>query len=369
MNTPTYEEQLRTICAGIAPADDAARADATEHIGHIAIPPWALGRLLDLAVDLAGITGNPRPASGKKRIYTMAADHGVAAEGVSAFPQEVTVQMAENILRGGAGVNALARQAGADVALVDMAVKEDLRDLPGAEALRILKLAPGSDNLRTGPAMTREQAAEAVVKAYTLVSEDIAREQLTVLGTGELGIGNTTPAAAILSVLANLPPRQATGRGTGVDDAGLAHKIQVIEDAIAHNRPDPDDALDVLAKIGGYDIAGIAGTILAGAAHRVPVLVDGFISTAGAMIARGLCPDSADAMIPAHRSVEPGHDAMWAALGKTPLLDLQLRLGEGTGAALAMHLVDCACAVMHDMLTFEEASVSASEHASADYFD
>ncbi len=360
---------LNKILSGITPANKEAQARATAYINTIAIPPWALGRLLDLAVQLAGITGKTQPTVSKKRIFTMAADHGVADEGVSAFPQEVTVQMAGNILLGGAGVNVLGRASGADVQLVDMGVKEDLSALPNADRLKIVKIAAGSENMHKGPAMTREQAEEAILAAYDLVSEAIEKDGVDLLGTGELGIGNSTPAAAILSVLSEQPVEKITGRGTGLDDTGLAHKVKIIEESIALNKPNKDDALDVLAKVGGYDIAGIAGTVLAAAAHHVPVLVDGFISTAGALIAQGLAPAAADYMIPSHRSQEPGHDEMWKLLGKEPLLDLGFRLGEGTGGAVAMHLVQSACDVMNDMLTFEDAGVSTSDTASTEVFE
>lgn len=363
------EEKLKTIVEQITEVSQDSRDDAKAYIETIAMPPWALGRLLDLAVDLAGIQGKTKPTSGKKMIFTMASDHGVAEEGVSPYPQDVTVQMAGGILLGKAGVNTLANQTGASVKLIDMGIKEDVEGFDDHENFEIVKIAKGSNNIHKGPAMTREQAAEAVVRAYEIVSKAIEEEGVEILGTGELGIGNTSPATAILSVMADVPVEEVTGRGSGLDDEGLKKKIEIIKEAIALNDPDPEDALDVLAKVGGFDIAGIAGTILAAAAHKKPVLVDGFISTAGALIAQGLAPNSAEYMIPSHRSVEPGHDKMWKELGKEPLLDLNLRLGEGTGAAVAMHLIDCACAIVDNMLTFEAGGVSDSEIASIENFE
>lgn len=365
-----YETLLNELTESVEPSSKEYREKAHEHILDIATPPWALGRLYDLAEDLCAMQRTLTPNVAEKRILTMAADHGVAEEGVSAFPQEVTVQMAQNILLGGAGVNVLGKCAGCDVTLVDMGVKEDLTGLEGAdERLKAEgKFKNGSGNIRKGPAMTREEAARAVL-AGAAAAIDAVDEGATLLGTGELGIGNTTPAAAILSVMSGISVEEATGRGTGVDDEGLKNKIRVIEDAIDVNNPDPSDALDVLSKVGGLDIAGIAGSILAAASMHVPIFVDGFISTAGAMIAYGLCPTAADYMIPSHRSVEQGHDAMWKQIGKEPLLDLNMRLGEGTGGAVAMHLADVASHIMSDMLTFSDAGVSTSETASEETFD
>lgn len=361
------ELTLEQVIEGIEPEDKEMREAAKAHILDIATPPWALGRLYDLAEDLCAIKRTLTPSVKNKKILTMAADHGVADEGVSAFPQEVTVQMAGNILLGGAGVNVLGKAAGADVILTDMGVKEDLSGLPGAEKLNIVKIANGSEDMMKGPAMTREQAIQAV-EAGIKTAVDAVNDGAELLGTGELGIGNTTPAAAILSVMGDVPVKEATGRGTGVDDEGLKHKIAVIEEAIRVNEPDKNDPIDVLAKVGGYDIAGIAGSILGAAYTKTPIFVDGFISTAGAMIALGLCPTVADYMLPSHRSVEPGHDAMWAKIGKKPYLDLEMRLGEGSGGAVAMHLADCACDILSDMLTFSDAGVSTSDTASVETF-
>jgi nicotinate-nucleotide--dimethylbenzimidazole phosphoribosyltransferase len=349
---------LKEIINNTEPADPGWEAKARRHVEELAIPPWSLGQVLTLGVRLAGMQRTVHPRVDKKMILTMAADHGVAEEGVSAFPQEVTLEMVRNIVAGGAGVNVLAGAAGAEVRLVDMGVKADLPELAAKGAVIDCKVARGSRNMRRGPAMTRDQAEEALIRGARVADDAIRKEGVTLLGTGDLGIGNTTPSSAILAVIGEYPVTAATGRGTGVDNAALLHKIQVIKDAIACNAPDPADAVDVLAKVGGYDIAGIAGSILGAAYNKTPVLIDGFISTAGALIAKGICPAAADYMIASHQSDEPGHQMMLETLGMRPLLNLDFRLGEGTGAAVAMHLAECACRCMNDMLTFEEAQVT-----------
>ena len=320
------------------------------------MPYWALGRLLDLAEDLAGITRSLRPPIARKAIFTMAGDHGVVAEGVSKYPQEVTPQMVANFVAGGAGINALARQVGATVTVVDMGIAGDVSDLAAAGKIVSRPVAPGTANMARGPAMTRAQAQQSIQTGIALARE--LGERIDVFGTGDMGIANTTPSAAILACLTASPVEDVTGRGTGIGDQQLLHKIDVIFRSLAINKPRPADALDVLAKVGGFEIGGIAGLILGAAAQHKPVVIDGFISTAGAMIAHLLSPACTDYMIAAHRSQELGHRFMHKHLGKLPLLDLNLRLGEGTGAALAMHLVDAAVAVLTEVATFEEAAVS-----------
>lgn len=343
----------------IQPQDPASRAAARARLEQLTMPHWALGRLMDLAEDLAGITRSVHPPVARKTIVTMAADHGVATSGVSKFPQEVTVQMVMNFVNGGAGVNVLARLAGARVVVVDMGVAGNLSNLAASGKILTKRVAAGTANLAVGPAMTREQAIRAVEAGIEVAGE--LADSTDVFGTGEMGIGNTTPSSAIVAVFTGENVADITGRGTGIEDAQLAHKIQVIEDSIRLNRPDPADGLDVLAKIGGFEIGGIAGLILGAAAARKPVLIDGFISTAGALIAQALCPQAADYMIAAHRSVERGHRVALARLGKQPLLDLDLRLGEGTGAALAMHHVNAAVGILTEVATFAEASVSGAD--------
>jgi nicotinate-nucleotide--dimethylbenzimidazole phosphoribosyltransferase len=350
---------LAQTIKAIVPQDQAARAAAKARLDQLTMPHWALGRLMDLAIELAGMTGSIRPAVARKAIVTMAGDHGVVAEGVSKYPQEVTPQMVGNFVNGGAGINALARLNNARVVVVDMGVAGDLSGLAQAGKIVSKRVAAGTANMARGPAMTREQAVRSV-EAGIEVANDLA-DSTDLFGTGDMGIGNTTPSTAIIACLAGLTGAavaDVTGRGTGIDDAQFLHKVAVIQKSLDVNKPNPKDGLDVLAKVGGFEIGGIAGVILGAAARRKPVLVDGFISTAGAMIAHALAPASAEYIIAAHRSVESGHKFMQRHLGKEPLLDLNLRLGEGTGAALAMNLVEAAVRILTEVATFEEASVS-----------
>ncbi|NLN97440.1 MAG: nicotinate-nucleotide--dimethylbenzimidazole phosphoribosyltransferase [Eubacteriaceae bacterium] len=349
---------LEEILNGIEPKDAHWEAKATEKLKGLAIPTWSLGKILDVAQQISAIERTDSPEVTNKMIFTMAADHGVADEGVSAFPQIVTLEMIDNIVRGGAGVNVLTKAAGGTVCLVDMGVKKDLNELVDSGQVVDCKIAYGSENMRKGPAMTREQAVEALERSFAVVSDAIEKYDLKLVGTGELGIGNTTPSSAVVAVLGGYPVTAVTGKGTGLNNTQLLNKAEVIKDSIALNNPDPEDAIDVLSKIGGYDIAGIAGTVLAAAYHRIPVVVDGFISTAGAMIAKKLKPETLDYMIASHRSEEPGHQYMWEALGLEPLLQLNLCLGEGTGAAVAFHICECACRCINDMLSFEDAGVT-----------
>lgn len=347
---------LETTLNQIVPQDAASRAKAHARLEQLTMPYWALGRILDLAVDLAGITRSMNPPVARKAVVTMAGDHGVVAEGVSKYPREVTPQMVYNFVAGGAGINALAKQAGANVVVVDMGVAADLSDLASAGKIISKRVGPGTKNMAQGPAMTREEAIRAVGAGIEVALE--LGPSVDVFGTGEMGIGNTTPSSAIVAILSGEDVSTVTGRGTGIDDGQLSAKVKIIEKCLGVNGCDPKDGLDVLAKVGGFEIGGIAGLILGAASLRKPVLIDGFISTAGALIAHCLCPTSADYMIAAHRSVEQGHRIALDILGKRPLLDLDLRLGEGTGAALAMNLVEAAVAVLTEVATFEEASVS-----------
>jgi nicotinate-nucleotide--dimethylbenzimidazole phosphoribosyltransferase len=267
--------------------------------------------------------------------------------------------MVHNFVNGGAGINALARVVGARVVVVDMGVAADFSDLVASGKLVSKKVAPGTANMAKGPAMTREQAVRSL-EAGIEVACDLA-PVTDVFGCGDMGIGNTTPSAAIAAAITGRPPAELTGRGTGIDDATLQHKVRVVQKALEVNRPDSSDGLDVLAKVGGFEIGGIAGLILGAASLRKPVVIDGFISTAGALIAQKLAPASADYMIAAHRSMELGHKAMHERLGKEPLLNLNMRLGEGTGAALAMSLVEAAARLLTDVSTFAEAAVSEAE--------
>lgn len=344
-----------TLSSIIAP-DENTRQQANKRLDQLAIPHWALGRLLDLALDLAAMTGSMCPRTSRRTVVTMAGDHGVVDEGVSKFPREVTPQMVANFVRDRASINMLARHADAAVVVVDMGVAADLSALARAGKIINKKIAAGTANMARGSAMTREQAI-ASLEAGIDVAADLA-DTTDLFGVGDMGIGNTTPSTAICAVLTGEDVASVCGRGTGLDDAQLGHKIEVINRSIAVNRPDPTNGLDVLAKVGGFEIGGIAGVILGAAARRRPVIIDGLIATAGAMIAHCLAPLCRHYMIASHRSVEQGHRAMHRHLGLEPLLDLNLRLGEGTGAALAMHIVHAAARTLDEIDTFDEAMVS-----------
>jgi len=345
---------LETIISQIGPLDQSAIKAARARQDILTKPQGSLGRLEVLSVQVAGITGNPLPNVHHKVVIVMAGDHGVVNEGVSAFPQDVTPQMVENFLHGGAAINVLCRHVGARVVVVDMGMAADLHPQPG---LVIKKIAHGTGNIARGPAMTRDQAVRAIRAGAEIADSEIGRG-LDILATGDMGIGNTTPSAAIASAFMGYPAAQIVGRGTGVDDAGLQRKVTAVQRALAVNQPDPRDGLDVLAKVGGFEIGGLAGAILTAAAYRRPIVIDGFISTAAAMIAVSLAPQVRDYLIAAHTSRELGHRRMMEWLAVKPLLDLQMRLGEGTGAALAMSLVEAACKLLSEMATFGEAGVS-----------
>lgn len=347
---------LATTIEKIIPHDAETRARARVRLEQLTMPHWALGRLMDLAEELAGMTGSLKPPVTRKTVVTMVGDHGIAREGVSKYPQEVTVQMVYNFVRGGAGINVLARLAGATVVVVDMGVAGDLSDLAREGKILSKHVAPGTQNFAAGPAMSREEAVRSLEAGIEVALALASSTDL--FGTGEMGIGNTTASSAIVSVFSGAAVAEVTGRGTGIDDKQHAHKIETLRKAIVLNRPDPQDALDVLAKVGGFEIGGIAGLILGAASKKKPILVDGFISTAGALIAARLAPPACNYMIASHRSMEQGHRIALACLGKKPLLDLDLRLGEGTGAALAMNLVEAAVRILTEVATFEEASVS-----------
>ena len=348
---------LTHLLPQITSLDESAMQAARARQDTLTKPPGSLGRLEEISIRLAGITGQPIPRIQHKVVAVMAGDHGVVAEGVSAYPSEVTPQMVYNFLRGGAAINVLARHVGARVVVVDMGVAAPLEPHP---ALIDMKIAFGTANITRGPAMSREQAVQALLAGASVVEGEIEKG-LDVLATGDMGIGNTTPSAAIAVTLTGYPASKIVGRGTEVDDDGLRRKLNAVQRALAVNQPDPDNGLDVLAKVGGFEIAGLAGAILAAAAHRRPVVVDGFISTAAAMIAVSLCPQVANYLFAAHCSVEFGHRLMLEWLELEPLLDLNLRLGEGTGAALAFSLIDVASKILAEMATFTEAGVSEKE--------
>jgi nicotinate-nucleotide--dimethylbenzimidazole phosphoribosyltransferase len=347
------DARLRTWIERIGDTDAAAEAAAGARLDQLTKPPGSLGRLEELAKRLAGITGETIPVFERKAVIVMAGDHGVCEEGVSAFPAEVTPQMVLNFLNGGAAVNVLARQAGADVVCVDVGVNAELSH-PGLISRKVRR---GTANLARGPAMTADEAVQAVLVGIETVAELVERGY-RLFGTGDMGIGNTTPSAALLAVLGGVPVADAVGRGTGVDDAGIARKIAAIERGLTVNKPDPRDPLGTLAKLGGLEIAGLAGVILGAAAHRCPVVIDGFISTAAALVAARLAPSCRAYMIASHLSQEQGHARLLQELGLTPVMRLDMRLGEGTGAALLFPLIDAAGRIMREMATFDSAGVS-----------
>ncbi len=344
---------LQSTIAAIAPLDERAMRLAAARQNRLTKPRGALGRLEQLSVRLAGMAATTRPRLEQPAIVVAAASHGVAAEGVSAYPATVTAQMVANFLSGGAAINVLARQMGARLIVVDAGVDPEP---PAGTVLRRARLAPGSANFLHGPAMPREHAV-AIVEAGIALAHELADDGVGLLAAGEMGIGNTTSAAAIVAAATGAPAAGVTGRGTAVDDATLAHKIAVVERAVALHRPDPCNGLDLLAALGGYEIGFLAGCILGAAARRIPVLLDGYITAAAALVAVRCCRAAGEFLVAAHRSAEPGHTVALAELGLDPLLDLGLRLGEGSGAALALPLVVAAARLLDEMATFDEAHV------------
>lgn len=337
----------------IKPLNEAALLEAALHLDQLTKPQGSLGKLESIAKQVAGITGLKIPDLSRKAVIVMAGDHGVCAEGVSAFPAEVTPQMVMNFLHGGAAVNVLARQAGAEVVCVDIGVNADLAH----PQLISRKVRKGTRNIAQGPAMTREEALQAIAVGWELVEELFGRG-VRLFATGEMGIGNTTSSAAMLIVLAGVDVQQAVGRGTGIDETRWLHKQEVIVRAIAVNQADARDALDVLSKLGGLEIAGLVGVILGAAAFGCPVIIDGFISSAAALVASRIAPISVDYMLGSHLSLEQGHAAMLESIGLAPMLQMDMRLGEGTGAVLAFHFVDAALKIMSEMATFTSAGIS-----------
>src|SRR6266498_29379 len=348
---------LDSLISTIALLDETAMQAARARQDQLTKPRGSLGRLEELSIQLAGMKADPFPSVERKAVIVMAADHGVTTEGVSAYPAEVTPQMVLNFLRGGAAINTLARQAGARVTIVDIGVAVEFESTPG---LIRRKVMCGTRNLAHGPAMRREEAEQALQVGADVLNEEVARG-LDIVATGDMGIGNTTASSAIVAAMTGLPVAQVVGRGTGIDDTGLQRKIKVIEQALSVNEPNAKDVTDVLHKVGGLEIAGLAGVMIAAASQRIPVVVDGFISTAAAMISVGLAPRVRDYLISAHQSVEVGHQAMLTHLNLIPLLDLNLRLGEGTGAALAFSLIEASTRILREMATFAEAGVSDQE--------
>jgi len=350
-------ELLSNTIKMIKPLDKEAMNSARTRQDTLTKPQGSLGRLEELSIKLAGIQGKAIPQIRHKVIFTMAGDHGVAAEGVSAYPAEVTAQMIYNFLKGGAGINVLAQQVGARVVIVDMGVATELEPHP---KLISRKIAPGTQDMLLRPAMTQEQAVAAIETGIELAGAEVAKG-FDIVGTGDMGIANTTSSSAICAVMTGKPISEVTGRGTGLTDEQLAHKIKVIQRALEVNHPDPKQPLEVLAKVGGFEIGGLVGVMLAAAAHRIPIVIDGFISGAAALIAVALAPRLKDFIIPAHVSVEPGHKVALRHLMLKPLLNLNMRLGEGTGAILGIFLAEAAARILAEMSTFAEAGVSEKE--------
>jgi nicotinate-nucleotide--dimethylbenzimidazole phosphoribosyltransferase len=320
-------------------------------------PPGSLGALEEIANRLAAIQQTLKPEVFRRRIYVVAADHGVVAEGVSAYPREVTAQMVYNFLRGGAAINVLARHGEIEILIVDAGIDGDLDDAPGLIRSKVVR---GTANFTRGHAMTRDEAIQSVVNGIEL-AQAAAGEGIRLLGIGEMGIGNTTAASAITATLTESPPEAVTGHGTGLNDIGLQRKIAAVKRALEVNRPDRDDAIDVLAKVGGAEIGVMVGVVLGAAAERIPIVADGFISTAAAALACVICQNVRDYLFIGHRSPEKGHESLIEFIDRRPLLDLRMRLGEGTGAALAMHVIGAAARLLSEMATFAEAGVSDRE--------
>ena len=354
--------KLHEIIDLIKPVDDTWMRKARQRTAQLVMPPRALGRLHDYSERLCAIQQSLTPSIQRKAILVMAADHGVVQEGVSAFPQAVTPEMIRTFISGGAGINVLARHVGAEITVVDMGIVPDLdpAEFDAGDQLLFRKIAPGTANLAVEPAMRPEQAERSILTGFQIACQ-LIDAGVQIIGTGDMGIGNTTPSAAIGAVVTGCSLDDMVGRGTGVDDDGLQRKKTAIGRGIQNHKPDAQNGLDVLAKVGGFEIGGIAGIVLAGARHGCPVVIDGFISTAGALIAHRLCPHVTDYLFAGHCSKEPGHRRMLDYLKLEPVLDLGMRLGEGTGGALAMHILDGAVRIFKDMATFEEAGVSGKQ--------
>ncbi|MFC1885163.1 nicotinate-nucleotide--dimethylbenzimidazole phosphoribosyltransferase [Thermodesulfobacteriota bacterium] len=350
---------LAEIVGGIGPMEKGWVEKARERTSKLVMPKRALGRLHEISEKICGIQKSLRPEINCKECLIMAGDHGVVEEGVSAYPQEVTGEMIKTFLCGGAGINILASHVGAGVRIVDMGIIPELNpdSIEGGEKFHVEKIRRGTSNFVKGPAMSHEEAEQSIVAGFQLAAK-LFESGIQILGTGDMGIGNTTPSAAIGAVITGKSVEDMTGRGTGVDDKAFLRKKDVIRKGIELNLPDSCSGLDVLSKIGGFEIGGIAGIILAGAYYNRPVVIDGFISTAGALIAYTLCPSITDYIFAGHCSEEPGHRIMLDFLGLKPILDLGMRLGEGTGGALAMGIMEGAVRVFNEMLTFEEAGVT-----------
>ncbi|MBF0387061.1 MAG: nicotinate-nucleotide--dimethylbenzimidazole phosphoribosyltransferase [Candidatus Omnitrophica bacterium] len=345
---------LNNTVSRIERIDFSLAEETQQRLDRLTKPQGSLGRLEELAKQVVEITRVHSPDLTHKVVFVMAGDHGVTAEGVSAFPKEVTPQMVYNFLKGGAGINVLARHVGARVVVADLGVAVDLASHSG---LIVRKVNYGTGNMSKGPAMTRQDAVRSIENGIEIFEAEY-KKGVNLAATGEMGIGNTTAASAIVAAITGLAVEAVTGKGTGIDIAAWQKKVAVIGQALLVNKPDPKDGIDVLAKVGGFEIGGLVGVILAAAARRVPVVVDGFISSAAALVAVVIEPKVKDYLIASHASVEIGHKIVWEYLSLRPVLDLNLRLGEGTGAALAMGIVEAGVKILTRMSTFETAGVA-----------
>lgn len=363
-------ERINRVIKGITVIDRALMEKAQRRLDSLTKPQGSLGRLEELARLIVGITRQETPDIKNKVIFTLAADHGIAEEGVSAYPKEVTAQMVYNFLKGGAGINVLARHAGGRVVVVDMGVASKIRNPEsavsaiggispegGGQIFKDRKIAFGTKNMTKRPAMTRQEAIKSIETGIELAEEEI-RSGADIIGTGDMGIGNTAASTALAAVFTNNSVEDLTGRGTGIDDAAYKNKIAAITTALKVNRPDPGDAVGTLSKVGGFEIGGLAGIILGAASRRIPVVIDGFISGAAALTAFRIEPKVKEYLIASHCSAEKGHRIILEYMGLKPLLDLNLRLGEGTGAALGMNIIEAAVKILNEMATFKEAGVS-----------
>ena len=347
-------KKIAEIIQKIRPINFKLMEKAQDKLDNLTKPQGSLGRLEDFAKRVVGISGTLSPSVKRKVIFVMAGDHGVAEEGVSAYPQEVTFQMVYNFIRGGAGINVLARHMGAEIVVVDMGVA---KDFPPEKGIVVKKIAYGTKNITKGPAMSKVDAEKATIAGIEVFEDELNRNDIDIIGLGEMGIANTTSSSAIVACLTKSKVEEVTGRGTGIDESQLKNKIRVIKQAIEVNHPDPEDGLDILSKVGGFEIGGLVGCILSAASHRVPIVIDGFISCASALIAIKLAPLAKDYIFASHNSVEKGHKIALKYIGKVPMFDLGMRLGEGTGAALGISFVDAGVKILTQMATFADAGV------------
>ncbi|MEA1940021.1 MAG: nicotinate-nucleotide--dimethylbenzimidazole phosphoribosyltransferase [Candidatus Caldatribacteriota bacterium] len=347
-------KKIEAIIQNIKPINFKLMEKAQDKLDKLTKPQGSLGKLEDFAKKIVGISGSLNPVIKRKVIFVMAGDHGVVEERVSAFPQEVTFQMVYNFIREGAAINVLAKHIGAEVKVVDIGVA---KDFPLEKGLIIKKVAHGTNNITKGPAMSRDEAEKAIIAGIEVFEDEFNKKKIDIIGLGEMGIANTTSTSAIVACLTETDVEEVTGSGTGIDEDQLKNKIRVIKQAIEVNYPDPEDGLDVLSKIGGFEIGGLTGCILAAASHRVPIVIDGFISCASALIAIKLAPLAKDYIFASHNSVEKGHEIALKYIGKSPMFDLKMRLGEGTGATLGISFIEAGIKILTQMATFADAGV------------